>query len=101
MSVPFHTQVKHLLKDYNGGADGSGNSDDDGTVASGILDENICFECGMETIGEPDWEKLFLCDRCDGEYHLNCCYLKVAPRKSKEFTCRRCKDEFENLSKLD
>jgi hypothetical protein len=69
----------------------SGNSDDEGSVNSGMLDEDICYECGLDTTGESDWSKLLICEKCDGEYHLKCVNLENVPRH--RFICPRCLQE--------
>jgi len=73
----------------------SGNSDDMGSVDSGWLEENICFECGNNTMGDlNDSENpLFMCDKCDGEYHFKCTNLDRIPRKNSGFVCKRCVEE--------
>lgn len=76
----------------------SGNSDDEGSVDSGILEENICFHCGISTSSATEWSNVVLCDRCDGEYHLDCVGLESVPRIS--FTCPRCQEEIAAYSKL-
>mgnify|MGYP000440635501 CR=1 FL=1 len=70
-----------------------GNSDSDGSVDTGALEENVCFECGECTTDEPDWDSLVICDRCSGDYHLKCVGLDIVPRKG--WICPRCKaDEY-------
>lgn len=76
-----------------------GYSDEAGSVASGILEESICFDCGELTTLCDDWSKLVLCDGCEGEYHLECVNLDLAPRK--RFICPRCVQdtrEFEGIN---
>lgn len=68
-----------------------GYSDDEGSVASAILDEDICYGCGLPTLYDDDWTSLVLCDKCDGEYHLKCAGLERVPRIS--FTCPKCAKE--------
>lgn len=77
-----------------------GYSDDEGSVDSGVLDENVCFECGETTHREIEWETLILCDHCDGEYHLKCCRLDLHPRNNK-FKCSRCLTDENHFSALD
>ena len=79
------------------GSDWEGNSDDEGSVDSAILDESICYECGSSTINDPDWQNLLICDVCDGEYHLGCMGLDRVPRNG--WTCQRCYEEVQFASK--
>lgn len=61
------------------------------SVCSGLLCENICFECGALTNPE-DWDSLIICDTCEGEYHTLCvCPDGRVPRT--KFECARCKEE--------
>ena len=81
-----------------------GNSDaDDCSIDSAALDEDICFDCGKNTLNEPDWGSLIFCDNCNGEYHLKCMGLELPPRKN--WICKSCKEEelaFEGLKyKMD
>lgn len=80
--------------------DWQGNEDDSGSVASGVMDEDFCWECGVSTLNnEDDWDNVVLCDRCDAEYHLRCAGLDRVPRRS--FICKRCVQEenaFKDLS---
>lgn len=72
----------------------SGNEDDRGSVVSAILDEDICYQCGLCTLDDPDnWNNVVMCDTCDGEYHLKCQGLECAPEGS--FFCTRCKRDEE------
>jgi hypothetical protein len=74
-------------------------SDDDRcSVASAILEEDICFKCGSSTLNEPSWSDLILCDVCDGEFHLACAGLDVAPRSG--WRCQRCTQEYLFFRKL-
>lgn len=78
----------------------SGNSDTKGSVDSGLLDENICYECGISTknLSLEDWNQFILCDRCDAEYHLTCLNLDKVPRIS--FTCPRCQQAYVEFNHL-
>ena len=69
----------------------SGNEDDKGSVVSAVLDEDICYECGLSTLNGSDWDSVIMCDVCDGEYHLHCLGLKSAPEGS--FVCVKCQEE--------
>lgn len=75
-------------------SDFSGFSDDRCSVVSGLLEEGICFECGVSTHLD-DWNTLVICDICEGEYHAGCvCDVssgQLLPRVS--FVCQRCKEE--------
>jgi hypothetical protein len=77
------------------------NDDDDDdrcSVASAILEEDICFKCGMSSLNEPSWSDLILCDICDGEFHLACAGLETAPRSG--WRCQRCNQEYFFFRKL-
>lgn len=72
----------------------SGNEDDRGSVVSAILDEDICYTCGLCTLDDPDnWNNVVMCDTCDGEYHLKCQGLECTPEGA--FFCTRCKRDEE------
>ena len=77
-----------------------GNSDSDGSVDSGVIDEDICFYCGKDTsdLPEDQWGSLIICDTCDGEYHLGCVNLDRVPRIN--FNCSRCKKDSMEFEKL-
>ena len=60
----------------------SGNEDDKGSVVSAILEEDICYECGLSTLNSDSWNDVIMCDLCDSEYHLHCQQLTVAPTGS-------------------
>ena len=60
----------------------------DVSFGSGLLDENVCFTCGLDTRDEA-WERLILCDACEGEYHLSCVGLDLLPRR-KYWHCPYC-----------
>jgi hypothetical protein len=70
----------------------SGNEDSDGTVDSGALDEDVCFECGNKT---DDYMQpgctILICDTCEGEYHLKCVDLEIPPRN--KWSCPACMRE--------
>jgi hypothetical protein len=66
----------------------SGNEDDKGSVTSAILDEDICYECGLSTLNGEEWNNVIMCDMCDGEYHLQCQHLSAMPEGS--FVCTKC-----------
>ena len=77
-----------------------GNSDSEGSVDSGALEEDICFHCGQSTrdLDQDEWSNLVICDRCNGEFHLACMALDIVPRKG--WICTHCKKdelEFYNL----
>ncbi|KAJ1386991.1 hypothetical protein B484DRAFT_459897, partial [Ochromonadaceae sp. CCMP2298] len=67
----------------------SGNDDDEGSVVSAVLEEDICGTCGIPTMlkGEA-CPNVVLCDLCDGEYHLRCEGLSQLPQG--DFTCSAC-----------
>ncbi len=80
-----------------------GNSDSDGSVDSGVLDEDLCYECGIDTKDLPpeSWSSLIICDTCSAEYHLACVKLEKVPRNSTPFRCPKCfaeEDWFKNFS---
>ena len=86
------------IRPVDRGSSWDGNSEADGSVNSGVLDENQCFECGVYAPDE-DWSKVALCDVCDGEYHMACSGLEQLPRLS--WTCTPCREErdwFKHLS---
>lgn len=90
------TEIKDGNADADDGANSvvSGNEDDRGSVVSAILDEDICYQCGLCTLDDPDnWNNVVMCDMCDGEYHLKCQGLKCIPEGS--FVCSRCKRDEE------
>jgi hypothetical protein len=95
---PIQVKKKPSISDSSS-SDCSGNSDDEGSVDSAILDENICYECGKETSHKKYWNKLILCDICDSEYHLKCIGLYLPPRN--KFTCHRCQEEESVFHDLD
>ena len=75
-----------------------GNEDDSGSVASGVLEEDYCFECGKSTMDCLGLNNVVLCDVCDGEYHLSCAGLEKLPRST--FVCHRCIEEQEQQKNL-
>jgi hypothetical protein len=70
-----------------------GISDDEGSVDSAILDENICYECGKKTHRETEFDTLILCDECDAEYHLACVGRDCILTRKSNFTCPRCVED--------
>lgn len=78
------------IRPVDRGSSWDGNSDSLGSVNSGILEENVCFECGIETSSE-DYNKILLCDVCDGEFHLSCSRVTHVPHHS--WTCHLCRGE--------
>jgi hypothetical protein len=96
--IPKKPREKKLKEFDFKGTDWSGNSDDEGSVDFALLDEDLCYECGLDTTDESNWDSLIICDVCDGEYHIACVNLDRIPRNG--YTCPRCvKEEFE-FSKL-
>lgn len=90
-ALKLHNKKGYLsYKPEDASSDWSGNSDDEGSVMSGVLEENICFECGRSTM-EDDKNTIVMCDRCDGEYHAACQQLERIPRIS--WKCKDCTDE--------
>jgi hypothetical protein len=85
------------IRPVDRGSSWDGNSDSLGSVNSGVLDENLCFLCGIATT-EAEYERIVLCDTCDGEYHLDCVGLTSLPRIS--WTCTLCREERARFSKL-
>jgi hypothetical protein len=88
-------EYQHAYEDPNW----EGNEDETGSVDSGVMEEDFCFECGISTLANADeWNNVILCDRCDAEYHLKCVGLEVVPRR--EYICRKCVSEVENMKDL-
>jgi hypothetical protein len=85
------------IRPVDRGSSWDGNSDTLGSVNSGVLDENLCFLCGIATT-EDEYDQIVLCDTCDGEYHLSCVGLTSLPRIS--WTCTLCREERARYSKL-
>jgi hypothetical protein len=75
-----------------------GNEDDTGSVGSGILEEDYCFECGIPTMQNLTQNDVILCDVCDGEYHLKCVGLTAVPET--DFMCNKCLREQECQTEL-
>ena len=75
---------------YRSVEDWEGNSDDEGSVDSGAMEEDICFECGKLTTHD-DPEAIIMCDICASEIHLACLGLNMIPRKG--YVCPRCKED--------
>lgn len=69
----------------------SGNEDDKGSVVSALLEEDICYHCGLGTMNGDEWGEVVMCDLCDGEYHLRCQGLESTPEGS--FVCTKCVDD--------
>jgi hypothetical protein len=86
---------KHAYEDPNW----IGNEDDNGSVASGVLEEDYCFECGLSTLETLHLNNVILCDICDGEYHLECVGLDRIPRST--FVCNKCSSEQDALKGLN
>lgn len=90
-ALKLHNKKSYLTyKPEDATSDWSGNSDDEGSVMSAVLEENICFECGRSTL-EDDKNTIVMCDRCDGEYHAACQQLERIPRIS--WKCKDCVNE--------
>lgn len=66
-----------------------GNDDDEGSVDSAALDENVCFECGLDTTNDVN-ESIIICDSCSGEYHIICAKVARESRAGNRWTCPRC-----------
>lgn len=77
----------------------SGNEDDAGSVVSAILDEDICYMCGLCTLGVNEWNNIVMCDICDGEYHLQCQNIFKIPDGS--FTCSKCTTDMEHYKNME
>jgi len=73
--------------------------DDTGSVKSGILEEDICFTCGIVTNDSGDWKNVILCDNCNAEFHIKCVGLESIPES--DFICQRCIQENEHFKDLD
>jgi hypothetical protein len=76
----------------------AGNEDDGGSVASGLLEEDYCWECGVSTMDSLQSNDVVLCDVCDGEYHLKCVGLDKVPRST--YVCTKCILEQESQNGL-
>jgi hypothetical protein len=50
----------------------SGISDEKGSVGSGLMVEDVCHVCGDSTLNEGNWNSVWLCDVCEGEFHRSC-----------------------------
>ena len=50
----------------------------------------ICYECGILTTSE-DYNRLIICDVCDGEYYPTCVNLELLLRN--KWKCPRCVEE--------
>jgi hypothetical protein len=95
------TKKQHKTKLDQIHSDWSGNSDDEGSVESGVLEENICFECGKK-INRKKVEELILCDICDADYHVKCVGLECAKRtRHCNYVCLRCLEDEKNFDDLN
>lgn len=75
-----------------------GNENDEGSVASGILEEDFCHFCGNSTLSSESWNNVILCDICDAEYHTSCLKLEKIPRST--FVCYKCLNETEAMKNM-
>jgi hypothetical protein len=89
------TAFEHAYEDPNW----IGNEDESGSVASGAMEEDFCWECGQSTLNSTNWNNVLLCDVCEGEYHLHCSGLERIPRTT--FVCKRCIEEKEAFQGLN
>ena len=71
---------------------------EDFSFGSGLLDEDICFECGASTL-KANWTDLIICDSCEGEYHWQCVGLELLPRR-KFWYCPSCLKDSEVFGDL-
>ena len=94
---PVAEEVKEYKHSYED-PDWLGNEDEAGSVASGIIEEDYCFQCGKSTMDCLGNNSVVLCDVCDGEYHLSCAGLTKLPRST--FVCHKCVEEQENQKNL-
>lgn len=69
--------------------------EDDG----GILDEEICWECGVE-LKKSEYKHVIVCDICSGEFHIRCIKQARLPREPAQWTCPLCKTEREKFTSL-
>lgn len=76
----------------------SGNEDDKGSVVSALLEEDICYHCGMNTMNGDEWGEVVMCDTCDGEYHLRCQGLSSTPEGS--FVCSKCVEDEQHFKDM-
>lgn len=95
---------EELKKRERGRRNWEGNSDSEGSVDSGVLEENICYECGELTADLPEsaWTGLIICDRCDLDYHTTCVGFEAGallPRHG--WQCPKCIEEQREQKKLD
>lgn len=77
-----------------------GYSDEAGSVESGVLDENVCCDCGIKTNRKKECDELVLCDVCDSEYHIKCVGLERTRTRALAWTCPRCVEERTHFSSL-
>jgi PHD-finger len=73
--------------------------DDAWSVDSAVLEEDVCSICGMDTKWGILDKSIILCDRCDGEFHVQC-LTDVSPVRVsvKNWVCVLCKEELKELS---
>lgn len=76
-----------------------GNDDEKGSVDSGALDENVCFECGLDTTHDVN-ESIIICDSCSAEYHITCAKVVRESRAGNPWTCSRCVQDENFFDKL-
>jgi hypothetical protein len=80
------------------------NEKDTDSVKSGLLEEDICYQCGLSTFKPSEkvvMDNVILCDVCDGEYHLQCLGLESVPEVDDVFVCLKCQEEEEHMKGLD
>jgi hypothetical protein len=95
---------EELKKHERGRRNWEGNSDSDGSVDSGVLEENICHECGELTADLPpeEWSSLIICDRCELDYHTICVgFSEGDPLPRHAWTCPKCVEEEKAMRALD
>jgi hypothetical protein len=85
---------EHAYEDPNW----EGNENEEGSVASGILEEDFCQSCGLSTLSSEGWNSVILCDVCDAEFHVSCLKMNKPPRST--FVCYKCIDESEAMKNL-
>lgn len=77
-----------------------GLEEESGSVDSGILEEDICLECGKSTISNPElFDQIIICDICDAEYHTSCLGFDKVPQGS--FECYNCLNENKLISTFE
>lgn len=93
--VDSSTKVyEHAYEDPNW----EGNENEEGSVASGILEEDFCQSCGLSTLSSDGWNSVILCDVCDAEFHVSCLKMDKPPRST--FVCYKCINESEAMKNL-